>query len=59
MRHDRAGIFCTVVEGIRGERAKAWRLVDEVVKPNQFDQAIRPARSNSPRRAIVLRTRKV
>ena len=40
VRHDRADIFCTVVEGIRGERAKEWRLVDEVVKPNQFDQAI-------------------
>ena len=40
VRHDRADIFCTVVEGIRGERAKAWRLVDEVVKPNRFDQAI-------------------
>ncbi|MGH8779359.1 2,3-epoxybenzoyl-CoA dihydrolase [Paraburkholderia sp.] len=40
VRHDRADIFCTVVEGIRGERAKEWRLVDEVVKPNQFDHAI-------------------
>ncbi|MGF6955063.1 2,3-epoxybenzoyl-CoA dihydrolase [Paraburkholderia youngii] len=40
VRHDRADIFCTVVEGVRGERAKAWRLVDEVVKPNQFEQAI-------------------
>ncbi|MFL9872509.1 2,3-epoxybenzoyl-CoA dihydrolase [Paraburkholderia megapolitana] len=40
VRHDRADIFCTVVEGIRGERAKEWRLVDEVVKPNQFEQAI-------------------
>ncbi|WP_042261922.1 2,3-epoxybenzoyl-CoA dihydrolase [Paraburkholderia heleia] len=40
VRHDRADIFCTVVEGIRGERAKAWRLVDEVVKPNQFGQAV-------------------
>ncbi|MBN3803130.1 benzoyl-CoA-dihydrodiol lyase [Paraburkholderia sp. Ac-20336] len=40
VRHDRADIFCTVVEGVRGERAKAWRLVDEVVKPNRFDQAI-------------------
>ncbi|WP_017775605.1 2,3-epoxybenzoyl-CoA dihydrolase [Paraburkholderia kururiensis] len=41
VRHDRADIFCTVVEGFRGERAKAWRLVDEVVKPNQFDHAIK------------------
>jgi len=40
VRHDRADIFCTVVEGIRGARAKEWRLVDEVVKPNQFEQAI-------------------
>ncbi|HVW48958.1 MAG TPA: 2,3-epoxybenzoyl-CoA dihydrolase [Trinickia sp.] len=40
VRHDRADIFCTVVEGIRGERAKQWRLVDEVVKPNQFEQAV-------------------
>ncbi|WP_322007186.1 2,3-epoxybenzoyl-CoA dihydrolase [Paraburkholderia tropica] len=40
VRHDRADIFCTVVEGIRGERAKAWRLVDDVVKPNQFRQAV-------------------
>ncbi|MCP3705547.1 2,3-epoxybenzoyl-CoA dihydrolase [Paraburkholderia sp. CNPSo 3274] len=40
VRHDRADIFCTVVEGVRGERAKAWRLVDEVVKPNQFGQAV-------------------
>lgn len=40
VRHDRADIFCTLVEGIRGERAKAWRLVDEVVKPNQFGPAV-------------------
>ncbi|MBU6488063.1 MAG: 2,3-epoxybenzoyl-CoA dihydrolase [Burkholderiales bacterium] len=40
VRHDRADIFCTVIEGIRGERAKQWRLVDEVVKPNQFEQAV-------------------
>ncbi|QBQ98942.1 2,3-epoxybenzoyl-CoA dihydrolase [Paraburkholderia pallida] len=40
VRHDRADIFCTVAEGIRGERAKAWRLVDDVVKPNRFSQAV-------------------
>ena len=40
VRHDRADIFCTIVEGIRGERAKQWRLVDEVVKPNVFKQTI-------------------
>ena len=40
VRHDRADIFCTVIEGIRGERAKQWRLVDDVVKPNQFEQTV-------------------
>ncbi len=36
VRHDLADIFCTTTEGIRGQRAKAWRLVDEVVKPSEF-----------------------
>ena len=35
VRHDRADIFCTIVEGVRGARAKEWRLVDEVVKPDR------------------------
>ncbi|HXU67403.1 MAG TPA: 2,3-epoxybenzoyl-CoA dihydrolase [Casimicrobiaceae bacterium] len=36
VRHDLADIFCTTTEGIRGQRAKEWRLVDEVVKPSEF-----------------------
>ena len=36
VRRDLADIFCTTTEGIRGQRAKAWRLVDEIVKPQQF-----------------------
>ncbi len=36
VRHDLADIFCTTTEGVRGERARDWRLVDEVVKPQQF-----------------------
>src|ERR1700731_189940 len=40
VRHDRADIFCTIVEGVRGERAKQWRLVDEVVKPNVFKETV-------------------
>ena len=30
VRRDRADFFCTTEEGIRGARAVAWRLVDEV-----------------------------
>src|SRR5690606_39690427 len=41
VRHDLADIFCTLVEGVRGQRAKEWRLVDHVVKPAQFDAAVR------------------
>jgi benzoyl-CoA-dihydrodiol lyase len=40
VRHDRADIFCTTAEGVRGARAKEWRLVDEVVKPAQFKDAV-------------------
>ncbi len=40
VRHDRADIFCTSVEGVRGAKAKEWRLVDEVVKPAVFAQTI-------------------
>ncbi len=41
VRHDRADIFCTTVEGIRGQKAKDWGLVDEIVKPADFDMRIR------------------
>src|SRR5690606_2857970 len=40
VRHDHADIFCTLVEGVRGQRAKDWRLVDEVAKPARFEAAV-------------------
>jgi benzoyl-CoA-dihydrodiol lyase len=40
VRHDRADIFCTSVEGVRGAKAKEWRLVDEVIKPAVFAQTV-------------------
>ena len=40
VRHDLADIFCTTTEGVRGKKAKDWRLVDEVVKPAQFAQKV-------------------
>jgi benzoyl-CoA-dihydrodiol lyase len=36
VRHDLADIFCTTTEGVRGQKAKDWRLVDEIVKPARF-----------------------
>ncbi len=40
VRHDLADIFCTSVEGVRGQRAVEWRLVDSVAKPAQFAAAV-------------------
>ncbi|MDQ0611672.1 benzoyl-CoA-dihydrodiol lyase [Variovorax sp. W1I1] len=40
VRHDLADIFCTSVEGVRGQRAVEWRLVDAVAKPAQFAAAV-------------------
>ncbi len=40
VRHDLADIFCTTTEGVRGQRAKEWRLVDEVVRTQQFAQTV-------------------
>ncbi len=40
VRHDRADIFCTSVEGVRGQKAKDWRLVDEIAKPAVFAQKV-------------------
>jgi benzoyl-CoA-dihydrodiol lyase len=36
VRHDLADIFCTTTEGVRGQKAKDWRLVDDIVRPAQF-----------------------
>src|SRR5437899_1786292 len=41
VRHDLADIFCTTSEGVRGQRAKDWKLVDEVAKPAQFADTVR------------------
>jgi len=40
VRHDRADIFCTSVEGVRGAKAKEWRLVDDIAKPQVFAQKV-------------------
>jgi benzoyl-CoA-dihydrodiol lyase len=36
VRHDLADLFCTSVEGVRGQKAKDWRLVDQIAKPAVF-----------------------
>ena len=41
VRKDLADMFCTNQDGVRGQRAKDWRLVDDIVKPQQFAEHIR------------------
>ena len=41
VRHDLADIFCTTAEGVRGSKARDWRLVDDIAKPAVFAQAVR------------------
>ncbi len=40
VRHDLADIFCTTTEGVRGQKAKEWRLVDDIAKPAVFAQKV-------------------
>ena len=41
VRRDLADVFCTTAEGVRADRAKQWKLVDHVVKPQEFAQAVK------------------
>jgi benzoyl-CoA-dihydrodiol lyase len=41
VRHDLADLFCTTTEGVRGQRAKDWRLVDDIAKPAVFGATVR------------------
>ena len=57
VRRDRADFFCTLEEGIKGQRAREWRLVDEVVPRTKLDEAVKrraadlAARSDRPESA--------
>ena len=40
VRRDRADVFCTVAEGIKGKRAKDWGLVDALIARSKWDAEI-------------------
>lgn len=44
VRHDLADLFCTSAEGVRGEKAVTWRLVDAIAKPAVFTQRVQHVR---------------
>lgn len=41
VRHDLADIFCTLSEGVQGDKAKEWRLIDDTAKPAVFSQTVK------------------
>src|SRR5205807_4146329 len=40
-RRDLADVFCTTAEGVRADRAKEWKLVDHIAKPQQFAEMVK------------------
>ena len=40
VRRDLADVFCTTAEGVRGDRAKAWGLVDHIAPPARFQELV-------------------
>ena len=41
VRKDLADVFCTSEEGVRGQRAKDWKLVDEIAPKGSWAEAVR------------------
>src|SRR2546423_6507497 len=41
VRRDHADVVCTTPDGIRGQRAVEWKLVDEAIKPQQFAEHVK------------------
>ncbi|HZN03034.1 MAG TPA: 2,3-epoxybenzoyl-CoA dihydrolase, partial [Candidatus Polarisedimenticolia bacterium] len=41
VRRDHADIFCTLAEGVKGQRAVDWRLVDATAPRSRFDAAVK------------------
>jgi len=41
VRRDRADVFCTMAEGVKGKRALEWRLVDRLLPKSRFDEGVR------------------
>ena len=40
VRRDLCDVFCAMEEGVRGQRALDWRLVDEIVPNSKFDETV-------------------
>ncbi len=50
VRRDRADFFCTVTEGVRGQRALDWKLIDELVPRSKMAETVRERAEEFARR---------
>lgn len=41
VRRDRADVFCTLAEGVKGKRAREWGLVDDLFPTSKFEEGIK------------------
>ncbi len=61
VRRDLADMFCTNPDGVKGERAKEWGLVDDIAVPEKFPDLVRARAqalvndSTRPARAIGIK----
>ncbi len=61
VRRDRADVFCSIEEGVRGAKAVEWRLVDEVVPNSKWKDTVAAraheiaTKSDRPKGAIGIR----
>ncbi|MBL0219193.1 MAG: benzoyl-CoA-dihydrodiol lyase [Myxococcales bacterium] len=55
VRRDRADVFCTTAEGIKGKRAKDWGLVDAVVSRSNWDKTVAERASSLAAKQTVVR----
>jgi len=46
VRRDLADLFCTNADGVKGERAKEWGLVDEITAPAKFAALVQERAQN-------------
>ena len=52
LRRDLADVFCTLEEGIKAKKAKAWNLIDEAVPNARFDEVVKQRAKEFAKRSV-------
>jgi benzoyl-CoA-dihydrodiol lyase len=57
VRRDRADVFCTVAEGIKGKRAVQWGLVDAIASKSKFEETVKARAKGLAERPHAVKTK--